>query len=391
MPDRSPFDAKLVRAEPFRFFFPLAFLLGVGGVGHWILYTTGSIQSYLAMFHAVTQMQSFLLAFATGFLLTALPKRTRSPEASWAEIAVLFVLLPLVSVATLVDAPMLGQLAYLGVLVMLAQFAARRFLARVAGRRPPASFVLVPIGFLAGVVGSALIVASLAGALGHQALWIGRAFTLRGMFLCLTLGVGSFFLPLATRGVAAADLDGSPRARRAALGYALSGLTVLAGLGLEESGFAVPGRSLYAAAALAVLLGSGAFRLPTKPGVNRRILWLGAWAVPLGLIAAAALPDHRVAALHITFIGGFGLLAFAVAAHVTLAHGGDASAQTGRPWPVLGFGVLFVLALAARASATSVPEHYFGLLGLAAALWLAGATLWAAYLVPRMWRGPLKG
>jgi hypothetical protein len=49
MRDRPPLDARLLRAEPFRIFFPLAFLLGVAGVGHWILYTTGGIAGYLGL------------------------------------------------------------------------------------------------------------------------------------------------------------------------------------------------------------------------------------------------------------------------------------------------------------------------------------------------------
>ena len=53
------------RAEPFRLFFPLALVLGVAGVAHWVLYTTGAIGSYLGQFHATTQTQAFLVASRT--------------------------------------------------------------------------------------------------------------------------------------------------------------------------------------------------------------------------------------------------------------------------------------------------------------------------------------
>jgi hypothetical protein len=46
--------------------------------------------------------------------------------------------------------------------------------------------------------------------------------------------------------------------------------------------------------------------------------------MPIGLAASGLLPDHRVLALHILFIGGFSLLAFAVA-----THGADAPGTRG--------------------------------------------------------------
>src|SRR6188508_736267 len=90
-----------LRSEPFRVFFPLGFFLGVAGVSHWILLSTGVLGRYLGAFHATTQMQSFMLAFAIGFLLTAIPKRTRSSPASWTEIVLLVVLLPSIALAAL--------------------------------------------------------------------------------------------------------------------------------------------------------------------------------------------------------------------------------------------------------------------------------------------------
>jgi uncharacterized protein involved in response to NO len=99
-------------------------------------------------------------------------------------------------------------------------------------------------------------------------------------------------------------------------------------------------------------------------------------------------PDHRIEALHVMFVGGFGLLAFAVSTHVVLGHTDNEAAQSGRPWPVLAFGALFAAAMALRVSVTAVPEHYFGWLGTAASLWLAGAAAWAVLVLPKLWRAP---
>ncbi len=376
----------VLRAEPFRLFFPLAVVLGLAGVSPWLLFSTGVIERYLGRFHAVTQTQACLLAFAAGFLLTAVPKRTRTPPASTGEIAALAVLLPGVSLSTLNDAEALGQVAYGAALIVLARFAIRRFLARAAGRRPPASFVLVPVGLLAGLAGSALTATGLSFGVPAWVLDGGRRLVFEGTFTCLALGIGSFFLPLAGRGEAEPDLDRGHRL--AAVLYAAAGLGIVAGLAVEVAGWPRIGALLRGSFALAVLVASGAARGPSRPGANRRLLWLAIWAIPLGLLGAAAFPDRRVEALHLMFVGGFGLLAFAVAAHVVLGHTGGDAAQSGRPWPVLAYGALFVIAMGLRVTALAVPRYYFGWLGVASALWLTAAIVWGLFLFPRLGRVP---
>ena len=375
-----------LRAEPFRLFFPLAFLLGTAGVAHWLLFTTGLMTQWLGRFHAVTQTQSFLVAFAAGFLMTAVPKRTGTAPASAAEIAVLLALVPAVSLATLFGYDATGQLAYAASLLVLAQFAVRRFVARAAGRRPPASFALVPVGLAAGLVGAGCSAAGLAFSVPGWVLDLGRRLTFEGVFVCLTLGIGAFFLPLAGRGEGAPDVGRATR--RPFLAYLAAGVAIVAGIAIEVAGWPRLGALLRGAVAIAVLVGSGAWRLPSRPGANRRLLWAAAWAIPSGLLAAAALPSFRVEALHVVFVGGFGLLAFTVATHVSLGHTGHDAEQAGRPWPVLAFGALFVAAMALRVTVQTVPAHYFGWLGAAAALWLAGAFVWALFLLPKLWDQP---
>jgi uncharacterized protein involved in response to NO len=377
-----------IRTEPFRVFFPLAFLLGIGGVAHWVLLSTGALGRYLAGFHAVTQMQSFMLAFASGFLLTALPKRTRSAPASWVEIGLLVGLLPTVSLAALFGATAVSQLSYAGALVVLAQFAGRRFATRASGRRPPASFVLVPLGLTAGFAGAVMLLASDVLTSADWVYPLGRALVLEGAFLCLTLGIGPFFLAVALHGEARADV--SRRSAASVVGYGAAGVIILVALALHAAGFVRPGLLLRGGVVIAVLAASRAWRLPSRPGRNRRLLWLATWMVPLGLMSAAAFPEHRVAAMHVTYIGGFGLLAFAVATHVTLGHSGYSNDQAGRPRAVVWFGVLFTAAMLIRSVGTVLSSKYFELLGLAAAMWLLGAIVWASYLLPKMWRAPVR-
>jgi uncharacterized protein involved in response to NO len=142
------------------------------------------------------------------------------------------------------------------------------------------------------------------------------------------------------------------------------------------------------AVALAVIAASGAWRPPSRPGTNRRLLWMAMWALPVGLLGAAAMPTARVEALHVMFIGGFGVIAFAVSTHVVLGHTGQDARQSARAWPVAAFGALFAAAMAFRIGAISDPPGYFRWLGVAASLWLLGAAVWAAVVLPGILRTP---
>lgn len=377
-----------LRAEPYRIFFPLAVALGAAGVTPWLLLGTGVTARWLGVFHAVTQMQGFMLAFAAGFLLTALPKRTSSAPAAWIEIAALALLVPAIPVAAFFSLQAVAQLAYAAALVVLAQFALRRLLGSGAARRPPASFALVPIGILAGIAGASMLVAATFAGAPAWLFTLGRAFVFEGVFLCLVLGVGSFFFALALHGKAAPDVPKSPRGRAIMAAHALAGVAILGGLAVESAGFTRAGVLIRTAVVGAIFASAGAFRPPARPGLNRRLIWITGLAVPAGLVTAALFPEQRIAAMHLLYIGGFGLMGLTVAAHVALGHGGFDADQAGKPLPVAVFGALFLAAAGLRALAGVVPAAYFTWLAVAAALWLSGAAVWAAYLFPKMWAFP---
>lgn len=372
------------QAEPFRLFFPLGVVLGWVGIGHWLLYATGATSTYSCSFHALVQMQAFMMAFAVGFLLTAVPRRTQGPPPSALEMVALAGSLATIVGAAIAEHLVVQQIAYAALFVLLLQFAVRRFVGREAGRRPPAAFILIPIGVLHGLGGAVLIATGSFLPLPPYALTFGPLAVEQGVFLCFAIGVGSLVLPLMNGLPPPPDLGSSSRERWRLLAYAAAGITIFASLAGEAGGWDRAGPVLRAAV-LVLTLGRQAGRRPGKPGLHRRLVWIAVWLMPLGLAASAVWPDYRVPALHMLFIGGFSLLAFAVATHVVLGHLDLPGLALGRPPAVAFLGVMLLLAMLARVSA-DWSDTYFEHLGWASGMWLAGSATWLAFLGPKLLR-----
>lgn len=384
MTTRARGKPPLWRREPFRVFFPLGILLGWVGIGHWILYWAGILESYSCQGHGLVQMQGFMIAFAAGFLLTMLPRRTQAAPASGWTIASIAFGLVVSSGGNITERWIVAQAGYLTVWVALVSFVVPRLLGHGAGRRPPAAFVLIPLGVLHGIAGAVLLVAATWGV--ERASEAGRLFCEQGVFLCFAIGVGSLFYPLIGGAPPPPDFDASPAERLRMVGFAAAGIGILLTLMLEVAGWERVGPLMRAAiVGGAVALGVGAARLPGRPGINRRFIWLAMWCMPLGLAVSGALPDYRVPALHVLFVGGFSLMALAVGAHVVLGHAGREDLRDGNPWPVVTVGALVVVAMLGRVVA-DWSETYFAHVASAAATWLAASALWLAYLGPKLRR-----
>lgn len=381
-------SAPWYRREPYLVFFPLGVTLAWAGVGHWLLFAVGASHRFDPIFHAMTQIQGFLMCFAVGFLFTMIPRRTgsRPPEAY--EV----VLCALAPVATTVaawwQAWAWSQAAWLVLAIVLISFAVRRFASATSRRRPPAGFVWIPLSLLMGIVGSVLTGVGAIPSL--DVFWlhnIGRGLVLQGMFVGLVLGVGTLAFPLMTRGQAPHDITGSSRDRIAMLLHGAGALVVAASFWVEVGVSLRLAAALRAAVSLAVLVGVvELWRVPDRPGWNRWLVWLAGWMIPLGYGFAAVWPQYFSAGLHIVFLGGFALLALAVAIQVTLGHRGYRNEMEGRPRAVPAIGVLMSGAIVARSLMAIDAAHYFTWMGMAAALFLGATLVWMAFLGPKFLR-----
>ncbi len=378
--------APLWRREPYRVFFPLGVVLAWAGVSHWLAHAAGLLADYRPVFHAVTQIQGFMSCFAVGFLFTMLPRRTGSgPPAPWQ----MFACMGAVAVTTLASWGgrwALSQVAWLVLAFTVIGFAVSRFLSGSSRRKPPNAFVWIPAAFLMGIAGSVMTGAY--GALGPDYFWVhnvGRGLILQGMFTGLVMGVGSLAIPLMTRSKPPAD-GAASRRDYLERGANLAAAILLAASFVIEAQLSLQlGLAIRAVVSLTVLvLAAGILNAPTQPGRNRWIVWGAAWMLPLGYAMAAAFPHHYKAGLHVVFLGGFALLAFAVSTQVILGHGGYKHEMAGRPWQVAAMAGLVLAAMVPRALMEFDPSRFFLWLGASASLFLAATIIWVVFLVPKI-------
>lgn len=375
------------RREPYAVFFPLGILLSWAGVGRWLAFAIGGrSEDYLAVyiFHGMTQIQGFLLCFAIGFLFTMIPRRTGTPPPSVLEMTIGLAAPLATVVAAWGQHWALSQVGWMTACVLLVVFVVRRVLSSTARRRPPTSFVWIPVALLTGLLGSAMTGAR--GTLGPDWMWLhnlGQQLVLQGVFVALVLGVGGMALPLMTRGEAPSDAAFTRRDVLAVLAHLVAAGLLVASFVVQSRWSLPAGCALRAAVIAAELaLGPQLWRPPSISGWNRRLIWLAAWMLPTGFAFAALLPAYYQAGLHISFVGGLATLTLAVSTHVVLGHGDRSDLIDGQPWQVGTIAMLMGAATLSRIAMTMEPMHRNAWMATASFFFLSATVVWALFLVP---------
>ncbi len=372
------------RIDPYRLLFPLGLAYAVLGAGVWVAAMLGG-PGYPAELHRTLMIEGFEFCFVVGFLLTALPGLTHSRPTSRTEMLTAFAALVLFGGAALAGAFAAAHVLAFAALLTVVVAAARR-LPR-ASQPPPEEFVYVGLGLLFGLAGTALLAAEALGGARVGPPRFAAHLLSTGMVLTLVLGVGSLLVPtfiglrapLEIPGIARAHERGPRRVFHAVMAAALVGA-----FGLELAGRAMAGARLRAAAATAIgLLARKLLRGPGRGDRSAWSMWGAGVCMLAGLWFAALAPHWAMAGHHVLFIGGFGLLTFAIATRVVISHGGHGMAD--EP-VVLGRAVvvLLLLALAARVTAEVLPVRVMHTLALSAGLWVLACALWFRAAWPRM-------
>ena len=280
-----------------------------------------------------------------------------------------------------------AEACFIGVLAGLAIFAWRRVAARHSGTAPPTEFVWIPIGILHGIIGTVLLMLGQAGVLPLWALATGRPMAQQGFLFSVVLGVGGFMAPRlmgrttlpVTPGVIGKEEARRIRMRRVRW-HALAGLALFVTFWIEGAGAVAAAYRLRALLVTAELAWTSRFYRP--PSVADRyvqLVWISLWMMVLGFWGAGLFIRFRVAMLHLAFIGGLSLMAFAVATMVVMSHAGEGRRLRQPLWVLRVVGVGVAIAMVVRVIADAVPALFFQMLGMAAAAWAVAGISWLVF------------
>ena len=145
----------LLLEEPFRLFFPVGVVAALAGVAPWVLSFAGVQFGMAGYGHGMVQILGFEMAFAVGFLMTAMPRFLEVPGARMGELVLGLALCVGTVSALSLQYTAIGQGLFLAQSIHLLVFILRRL--RERGDDPPPYFAFLPIGLLSAILGTGLI------------------------------------------------------------------------------------------------------------------------------------------------------------------------------------------------------------------------------------------
>ena len=371
---------------PYRLLFPFGAFYALAGALVWVLAAPGWIP-YPGPLHRALMIEGFELSFVTGFLLTAMMGFLHAPRCHPTELFLTALGVAGFGTAALSGHMFAAQLCALLALLTVIQALARRVPLRTAN--PPEEFIFVGLGMLFGLCGIGLLAARAAGYDWEPAPNFGVRLLSLGMVLSLVLGLGTLLVPpfagiprgLELPGLAAAHERKGRRPLYVLLALMLVGAFVADAL--WKFGWGAWLRALAGTPLL--LLGWKVFSRKSHPTLHAFTLRLAGLFLLGGLWYAALVPTQMVAAFHVMFVGGFGLITLGIGTRVVVSHGRFALETEARVLTPFVVGVI-VAAVALRVLAELLLAPRNALLAASGAAWALAWGVWSWRAVPLMLR-----
>lgn len=341
--------ATTIYNEPYRLMFPLGTLFLLWGIFLWIP-QIWSQDSYPVLTHRTLVLNGFMAMFVGGFLMTAIPKFSRTQSAHKFEtLSFAFMALVIIALSYTTHENLILWCSSLQA-ILLFSFAFRRF--RITTASPPFSFVFIFVGIILWIL------SGIAGSLFSEVPQVSLQYD--GAILAFILGIGSKLIP----GILGHSEVLSPanflKEKKHYLKtvpsyfYLLMILYVLSFLIELQYGN-------WLRFLIVLFISMKFWKLyllpPTKTALTYSI-WLSAWLILLSVLLKALWLEGFIHAGHSFFINGIVLLSILVATRVLVAHGPMKKELENSKWLyVITFFI--VLAAATRVSAFLMSESYY--------------------------------
>jgi uncharacterized protein involved in response to NO len=353
--------------DPYRVFFPLGIVFSVWGTLLWILFAF-QMGDYPGVTHPMIMGGGFLLCFASGFLMTAIPKFTGTEACTKEELSTALIPPALLAMTLIfkVESPY-GYLAVGMGYLNLIYFAAKRIMRRK--NNPFPEFIFVGFGIFSGLSGSIFGMLGSDPALTKQLIYVVP-------FFFMIVGVGSR--------LSTALLGHTPDSRLPWKLYLIESTLLLIFTFLRWYHF-------QHSIELIILLQSAIlnwklWRLPLNKGYLPWSVWFSCISFLLGNLSILLFQNFYIHGVHLTFIGGFALMCLSVATRVSLAHGNYLLIFEKKDHRILITYALVLLSAATRISAPLMSKHYISHLAYASFVWIAAVGVWSFFMFPKIFR-----
>ncbi|MBP7843174.1 MAG: NnrS family protein [Proteobacteria bacterium] len=355
--------------NPYKPFFFVGTMSSMIGVLLWITYATIDGHPYPGRLHAHLMMGVFLMSFALGFLMTALPKLTQSFYTTQYEFIFSSLILGWLTTVAMLDST--EESFFIGIILLvlfLIYFASRRL--KLGNFQFPNFFPLLFWGLFSALGGSLLFFT-------EKYRSAGEALFYQNFMLCLVLGIGTFLVPKVLA-------ISTPSKIYSKLSYTVIGFILTASLFLYE----VTGHTIYSyvRAALTTFIILFSWKIFTK-AESKTSLKLGIrvalTGIMIGLWVLAVLPQYRLEGLHSIYVLGFSLLSYLVASRVIIAHGNHGLALELNNKYIRTLVFFLVLAGLTRIAAAFIPNGYEKHLAYASASFTIGVLVWSKFFIPK--------
>lgn len=342
-------QAKTIYNEPYRLMFPLGTLFLLWGIFLWIP-QIWSQDTYPVLTHRTLVLNGFMAMFVGGFLMTAIPKFSRTQSSHKFEtLSYAFTALFLIALSYTANEKLILWFSSLQA-ILLFSFAFRRF--KITTASPPFSFVFIFVGIILWIL------SGFAGNLFSEVPQVSLQYD--GAILAFILGIGSKLIPGILGHTEVLSPTNFLKEKKHYLKTVPSyfyGLMILYVLSfLIELQY---GNWLRFIIVLFISMKFWKLYLlpPTKTALTVSI-WFSAWLILLSVLLKALWLEGFIHAGHSFFINGIVLLSILVGTRVLVAHGPMKKELENSKWLyVITFFI--VLAAATRVSAFLMSESYY--------------------------------
>jgi uncharacterized protein involved in response to NO len=355
-------------SDPYRLLFLSGLIALLWGVGIWLPQIWQS-ESYPVIFHRYLMLNGFVALYIAGFLMTAIPKFSKTKLASTQEIMSFFFLTALGTVCAYQELDSYIAIVSAAQALLLMAFIMKRIKNRK--ENVPFSFIFIPIGlvlWLFSSFGPFLDVPFNISELHYE-----------GVLSSIILGVGIRLIP----GILGhQDIVQKERAfyeRPVSLLQTIPKAFWPLFLAFTFSYFIPSDHLSNIIQSICVVIVAFSYwklyKLPKEKGALYFCLWLTAWVFVFSFILKVLWPLGASHASHAFLIGAVVLLCILIGTRVVVSHGpGDKELEKWRGlyW-VTG---LVLLAMSTRVSAYLMPDLYFSHLGYGAFVLMLAIVIW---------------